>query len=220
MGEKLSFIQSLHRSTKRDYLARMNKEKAEVISVAKRFDKAFFDGDRKYGYGGFSYDGRWQPLSKKLTARYALNNHSALLDIGCAKGYLIRDFQTLLDSPLIKGFDISAYAIKCGTDEGIANLRVHDAKNKYPYADKTFDLAVSINVLHNLFLPQLIFSLSEMERVAKAGYLVVESYRNEREKCNLFCWNLTGECFFTPDEWLWIFQTAGYTGDYEFIFFE
>ena len=99
------------------------------------------------------------------------------------------------------------------------NLRVFDARKKLPFKDKEFDLVISINTLHNFKIHDLKTSLSECERVGKKKYLVVEGYRNEDELFNLQCWALTCESFFSEDEWKWIFDQFGYTGDYEFIYF-
>ena len=99
------------------------------------------------------------------------------------------------------------------------NLRVFDARKKLPFKDKEFDLVISINTLHNFKIHDLKTSLSECERVGKKKYLVVEGYRNENELFNLQCWALTCESFFSEDEWKWIFDQFGYTGDYEFIYF-
>jgi hypothetical protein len=56
--------------------------------------------------------------------------------------------------------------------------------------------------------------------MGKNKYIMVESYRNERELFNLQCWALTAESFFDTAEWIWIYNHFGYTGDYEFIYFE
>ena len=49
---------------------------------------------------------------------------------------------------------------------------------------------------------------------------MVESYRSELEQFNLQCWALTAESFFDDEEWVWLYRHFGYTGDYEFIYFE
>ena len=63
-------------------------------------------------------------------------------------------------------------------------------------------------------------ALNEIDRVGRQGYVMVESYRSEQEQFNLQCWALTCESFFDVDEWIWLYDRFGYTGDYEFIFFE
>ncbi len=220
MGIERTIIQSIHRSTSRDYLARMVKEKPARVEIAKRFDREFFDGDRAHGYGGYRYDGRWRPVAQRLVSEYGLAKGARVLDVGCGKGFLLRDFRELRSDLDVRGFDVSSYAVGHAEDAVKDVVFVHDARGRFPFEDDAFDLVVSINALHNLCLHELVPALREVERVGERAYVVVESYRNETEKFNLVCWNLTGECFFAPREWRWVFETAGYTGDYEFIFFE
>jgi len=220
MGIERTIIQSIHRSTPRDYLARMVKEKPSRVEIAKRFDREFFDGERAHGYGGYRYDGRWRPVARRLISEYGLAKGARVLDVGCGKGFLLRDFLELRSDLDARGFDISSYAIEHAEEAVQDAVFVHDARRRFPFEDDSLDLVVSVNTLHNLYLHELVPALREVERVGRRAYTVVESYRNETEKFNLVCWNLTGECFFTPDEWRWVFETAGYSGDYEFIFFE
>lgn len=220
MGELRNIVTSLHTSTRRDYLARMRDDKVECMQVARRYDAAYWDGDRRYGYGGFRYDGRWKVVAEKLIATYNLPPDVAILDVGCGKGFLLYELQQLLPSARIVGFDISDYAIANGKEEIRDCLVTHRAQDKYPYGDKEFDLVLSLTTLHNLHLPELKSALQEMARVGMSTYLVVEAYRNEQELFNLQCWALTCAAFFTPQEWQWLFTEFGYDGDYEFIFFE
>ena len=220
IGMEKDTIHNIHTATSRDYLARMTKEKPLRVEIAKRFDGEFFDGDRANGYGGYRYDGRWKPVARQLLSQYGLTEGSRVLDVGCGKGFLLRDMQESQRDIDVRGFDISPYAVEHAEDAVKDAVFVHDARDRFPFADDYFDLVVSINTLHNLYLHEIVGALGEVARVGKQAYVVMESYRNEQEKFNLVCWNLTGECFFTPNEWRWVFQTAGYTGDYEFIVFE
>jgi protein-L-isoaspartate(D-aspartate) O-methyltransferase len=218
---RLDLISSLHRATPRNYLQRVTEhDKAACAEVSKRFDREYFDGDRKYGYGGFRYDGRWRPFAEKLIAHYGLKPGQRVLDVGCAKGFLLHELKAALPGLEVAGLDVSAYAIEQAMDDVKPFVRVGDART-LPFPDRSFDLVLSINTLHNLYLPGLHQALRELERVGRGGkFVVMDSYRNEREKVNLLYWQLTCECFFTPDEWAWIFQQAGYTGDYDFVCFE
>lgn len=216
----LNIITPLHTKTKRDYLARMQNDKVECMKVAKLYGKDYWDGDRKYGYGGYRYDGRWEIVAQKLIDHYKLDNRSRILDVGCGKGFLIFEFKKLLPGCEIKGFDISDYALANSKEEIRTSLFLHDAREKFPFKDKEFDLVFSITTLHNLPVQDLKTSLQEMERVGKNKYMVVEGYRNDEELFNLQCWALTCESFFRPEEWTWLLKEFGYTGDYEFIYFE
>lgn len=217
----VNFIQPLHRATPRDYVGRFGGEdKAACAAIAKQFGKDYFDGDRKYGYGGYSYDGRWLPVARSMVEHYGLLPDARILDVGCAKGFLVHDFLKVLPNAEVCGIDISEYAIRNAMPEGKNRLKVGSAVS-LPYPDKSFELVVSINALHNLRLPDFEAALSEIERVGKKHkYVAMDSYRDEREKVNLLSWQLTCECFFTPLEWEWVFRKCHYTGDYEFICFE
>jgi protein-L-isoaspartate(D-aspartate) O-methyltransferase len=143
-----------------------------------------------------------------------------ILDVGCGKGFLLYDFTQVVPGVEVAGIDLSRYAIENAREEVRPFLQVASAE-RLPFPDHSFDLVVSINTLHNLYLPQLWSALQEIERVGRgAKYLVVEAYRNEREKVNLMYWQLTCRAFHTPAEWEWLFRQAGYTGDYGYITFE
>ena len=217
----VDFISILHTKTKRDYLERVIKyDKAECAQEAKRLNKNYWDGDRKYGYGGYFYDGRWKPVAKKLIEHYGFKPGQRVLDIGCGKGFLLHELKLLVPELEVRGLDISKYALEHAKEEVKPFLELGSAC-KLPYPDNYFDLVISLNTLHYLYIFELEQALKEIERVkTDKSYIVVESYRNEKEKNNLLCWQLTCECFYTPDEWKWIFDKFGYQGDYSFIFFE
>lgn len=221
MGKQLNIISPLHKSTSRNYLARMNDNKIECMKVARKYDKDYWDGERRYGYGGYKHiPGKWEPVIRRLIEQYDLLENAKILDIGCGKGYLLYEFKKLLPNCTVVGFDISQHAINNAKEEVKKNLFIHKAEDTYPFKGKEFDLVVSITTLHNLYINDLKKALQEIERVGKNKFVVVESYRNEEELFNLQCWALTAEAFFTPKEWVWLFDEFGYGGDYEFIYFE
>lgn len=215
------FITSLHTSTKRDYLERVRRgDKAECAAIARKFGQEYWDGDRKHGYGGFYYDGRWADMARELIDHYGLQNGDRVLDIGCGKAFLLFEMKQILPELKVRGLDISEYGLQNAKEEMHPFLDHGDA-NRLPYPDNSFDFVFSLNTLHHLYLFDLMTALQEMQRVMKdKAYLVVESYRNEEEKANLLHWQLTCEAFFSPAEWEYIFTEAGYTGDYSFIYFE
>jgi ubiquinone/menaquinone biosynthesis C-methylase UbiE len=219
ISEELNVIQAIHGSTPRDYVGRMTADKAACMRRARKFDFDFWDGDRRYGYGGYRYDGRYAVVAKALAEHFALPPDARILDVGCGKGFLLYEFTRILPQCRVTGTDISEYAVTNGHPGIRDRLRVAGAEDPFPYADKEFDLVVSLNTLHNLPIYHLQKALGEIERVGKNGYIVVESYRNEQELFALQCWALTCEAFFSPEEWRWLFGHFGYSGDYEFIYF-
>ena len=221
---EIDFMSVLHKSTKRDYLARVNDPiypKAKAADLAKKFDFDYWDGDRRICYGGYKYiEGRWENLAKKISDFYALKSNCKILDIGCGKGYLLYDFLKVIPEAEVHGIDISSYAINNSKDEIKDRIKLGNATN-LPWPDDYFDLVISINTFHCLHSYELEKALKEMERVSKKyKYLCVESYRNEEEKANLLYWQVTCEAFNNPESWKWWFKKNNYTGDYSFIFFE
>ena len=220
MGKLKKIITSLHTSTKRNYLSRMNDNKVKCMKKANKFDYNYWDGSRKYGYGGYKYiPGRWSKVAKKILKNYKLNSKSKILDVGCGKGFLLKEIKNILPGIKIVGFDISKYAIKNSHPDIKKFLFKHDVRKRFPFKKKYYDLVISINTLHNLSLYDLSFALMECQRVAKNKYVVVESFRNEEELFNLQCWALTCKSFFSPEEWKWIFKKNSFNGDFEFIYF-
>jgi SAM-dependent methyltransferase len=220
MGRLLNIVNQLHRRTARDYAGRMADEKVRCSEVARRFDRDYWDGDRRFGYGGYTYDGRWSVVARQLVETFELGPNARILDVGCGRGFLLYEFTRLLPDCTIAGFDVSTYGLATAKEEVRPHLIRHDARERFPYPDRSFDLAISINALHNLPPEAAARALCEMSRVAARQFLVVESFRTVEELFNLQCWALTCETFFRPESWRWLFEMAGYTGDYEFIFFE
>lgn len=221
MKKLKNFYTPLHTSSKRNYLDRMLNDKAECVKIAKRYDIDYWDGNRRTGYGGYKYiPGYWKPVAEKLIKTYNLKAGSKVLDVGCGKAFLLHELKLLEPQLIIEGFDISQYALDNNTSLTKNFVYNHKAQDKYKYNDKEIDLVISINVLHILRFFDLKKAFSEIQRVGKESYIVVESYRNEKELFNLQCWATVAESFFDPEEWIYLFDEFGYTGDYEFEFFE
>lgn len=182
--------------------------------IAKLFGKEFFDGTRDQGYGGFRYDGRWKPVVRRFKEFYGLTSNDSILDVGCAKGFMLYDFRECIPGVKLRGLDISSYAIDNALDDVHELVQVGSADD-LPYADASFDLVISINTIHNLPLDRCKKALTEIERVSrKHKFIVVDAYRNEEEKKRLLQWNLTAETYMSTHEWQQLFKDVGYTGDY------
>ena len=220
MGRLLNIITPLHRKTSRDYLSRMVDDKVNCMLKAKEYEFDYWDGDRRYGYGGYQYDGRWKSVAEQFIEIYDLKPDAKILDVGCGKAHLLYELRQLLTNSECVGFDISRHGIANAPAEIRDSLFTCRAQDRFPWGDKQFDLVLSLGCLHNLRVFELQTAVGEIERVGKCKYIMLESYRNEQEQFNLQCWALTCESFFDTAEWIWLYEHFGYSGDYEFIYFE
>ena len=221
---EVDFMSAVHKSTQRNYLARVNDPefpKAKAAELAKKFDFDYWDGDRRICYGGYRYlEGRWEKVARAMVEYYDLPANPKILDIGCGKGFLLYDFLKVLPDAEIYGLDSSNYALKNSKEEIRDKLTLGSA-TCLPWPDDYFDLVYSINALHCLHASELDKALREMQRVGgNHKYLCVESWRNQAEKANLLYWQVTCEAFNSPDSWQWWFEQTGYDGDHSFIYFE
>lgn len=212
----------------------------ENKKIAKKYGKEFFDGDRVNGYGGYYYDGRWKGVVKKMQELYGIDKGSAVLDIGCAKGFLLFDLQSMIPGIHVAGLDISEYALNHAMDrygeyivkknnsgnakqlEELARSKVlpnliQGSAEKLPWPDNSFDAIISINTIHNLTEDNCRKAIQEMLRVGKSSknmFLEVDAYRNEKEKQRMDKWVLTAETMKSTLDWLELYKNTGYDGDY------
>lgn len=220
MGKLMNIVTPLHKRTRREYLPRMVDDKVHCMLKAKEYEFDYWDGDRRYGYGGYRYDGRWKAAAQMFIDAYGLKNDSKILDVGCGKAFLLHEIAQLLPGAEVHGFDISQHGLADAPEAIRPHLFRYRAQDSYPYGDGYFDLVISLGCLHNLRVFELKTAVAEIERVGKQKYIMLESYRSELELFNLQCWALTCESFFDTAEWIWLYRHFGYTGDYEFIYFE
>lgn len=219
---QVDLLRSLPKS-RRDVSARAEAKDPSVVAVAKLYGQAYFDGDRKFGYGGYKYDGRWQSVARDIVNHYGLSSASRVLDVGCAKGFLVADFSPVAPGRWANayGVDRSRYAVVDNPHpEAVGRLHYGRAE-ELPFPDRSFDLVLSINTLHNLPRPQLIKALREIKRVSRGpAFVQVDSYRTSEEKALFEQWVLTAEWHGYPHEWLELFAEAGYEGDYDWTIVE
>ena len=221
MKKKLKIFTPIHKSTQRNCLKRMIDNKVYFMKLAKKYSKDYWDGSRRTGYGGYKYiRGHWKNMAQQLIKDYNLKAGSNVLDVGCGKAFLLHEMKLLEPKLNIMGFDISKYALEHNTELTKPHVYYQKAQDPFQYKDKEIDLVISLNLLHNLRFFDLKKAMKEINRVGKNAYIVVESYRNEDELFNLQCWATVCESFFDVEEWIYIFKEFGYTGDYEFIFFQ
>ncbi len=201
--------------TKRNLNERADEKTDEDRRIAREYGKDFFDGDRRHGYGGFSYQSRfWEPVIPDLQQHFGLTAESSVLDVGCAKGFMLYDMQRLIPGIKVAGVDVSEYAIANAMDAVKPFLQVADAK-KLPFDDNSFDVVTSITTVHNLERDDLALALQEIERVAKHGsFITVDAWRNEKERRRLESWVLTAKTMMHVEDWKAFFSEIGYTGDF------
>lgn len=214
MGQEIDLLANYPKA-KRNLKERAKNKTEEQRTIARQFDKEFFDGSRETGYGGFNYQARfWQPVLPAFIKHWALTPESSLLDVGCAKGFMLFDLREAIPGITIAGVDVSDYAIKNAKPEVREFLSVADA-SELPFDDDSFDVVVSINTIHNLDRKECALALQEIERVSRRGaFVTVDAYRNDEEYERMMAWNLTAKTIMSVEEWIPFFNDVGYTGDY------
>lgn len=214
MGQEIDLMRNYPRS-KRNVEARGNEKTEADRQLARQFGKAFFDGERSHGYGGFHYSSRfWEPVIPAFSEHFELDLQSSVLDVGCAKGFMLYDMQRLIPGIQLKGIDVSEYAIENAKEEVRPLVDVGNALS-LPFDDNSFDVIISITTLHNLEVDDLAKALLEIERVKTRGsFITLDAYRNDEEKERMQAWNLTAKTMMHVDEWKTFFNDVGYTGDY------
>ena len=191
---------------------RSKKKSKKIIEISRKYGKLYFDGPRKYGYGGYYYDGRWKAVAKDIVKKYKLKSGSKVLDIGCGKGFLVKDLVDIgIDA---YGLDISEYAIKSAPAEINGRLHIGSAE-KLCFASKSFDFVISLNTLHNLTKLKCLKALKEIQRVSKKNsFIQVDSYKDKKQKKIFLRWVLTAKYHDYPNKWIELFKKANYTGDW------
>jgi len=197
---------------KRNVKAREQAKTAEHIRISKEYGMEYFDGSREYGYGGYYYDGRWVPVAKDIIKHFGLKSGDKVLDVGCAKGFLVKDL--LAEGIEAFGIDISEYALMNCEPEVIGRLQIGSAE-KLPFPDNSFDAVLAINSIHNLPKNLCLEAVREIERLApNKGFIQVDSYLTKNDKRLFESWVLTALFHGYPDEWIRLFEQAEYTGDW------
>lgn len=214
MGQEIDLLVNYPRA-KRNVEERGQEKTEEDRRIARRFDREFFDGERRHGYGGFNYNARfWQPVVPTLKEHFGLKPGVSLLDVGCAKGFMLHDLTALIPGLIVKGIDVSSYAIENTIEDMKPHVQVASATD-LPFADKSFDVVISVNTIHNLDRDACGRALREIERVARHGaFVTIDAYRDELEQQRMQAWNLTAQTIMHVDEWKAFFAENGYTGDY------
>lgn len=201
-------------------VGKRNSAQQRERDVAMEFGREYFDGARTQGYGGYRYDGRWLPVAETFRDHWDLRAGDKVLDIGCAKGFLVKDLMKVCPGLQVFGVDISQYAVSHGEPEIRDRLVIGNAAC-LPFQGNSFRAAISINTIHNLDRERCIQAVREMKRVAPHGsYIQVDSYRNSEEKELFLQWVLTAKTHYDTQGWQTLFTESGYTGDYYWTIIE
>jgi ubiquinone/menaquinone biosynthesis C-methylase UbiE len=216
---EVDLLRSLPRA-KRNIQKRAAAKDPAVVAIAKQYGEHYWDGPREYGYGGYRYDGRWRAVARDIIAHFGLKPGMRVLDVGCGKGFLVKDLMLECPGLEVFGLDISLYAIVNAPPELAGRIHLGTAE-KLPFADKAFDCVLSLNTIHNLPRPRAVRAMQEIERVGSGrGFVVVDSYRTPEEKEIFESWVLTAEFHDYPQGWVDLFREAGYTGDWYWTIIE
>lgn len=218
--KEINLLKSLPQS-KRNVQARLEAKDPEVIRISKQYGELYFDGPRDYGYGGYRYDGRWIPVARDIIAHFDLKSGDRVLDIGCAKGFLVKDLMSVCPGLEVFGIDISDYALKHCEPEVIGRLHKISADDPLPFPDNSFDAVISLNTIHNLSRDNAAKALREIQRISRGkSFVQVDSYTSPEQKKMFEEWVLTAEFHDYPEKWIELFHEASYSGDYYWTILE
>jgi ubiquinone/menaquinone biosynthesis C-methylase UbiE len=219
MGQEINLTSSI-KKPKRNIEARKTAKDPEVIRISKQYGEMYFDGPRDYGYGGYKYDGRWQPVARDIIEHFGLKPGDKVLDVGCAKGFLVKDLLDALPGLEVFGLDISEYAIAHSPPE-VAGRLMKGSADKLEFPDGAFQCVLSLDTVHNLPRERAKVALQEIQRLSNGrAWVKVDSYLTPEQKAIFESWVLTAEFHDYPDGWLKLFDEAGYTGDYAWTIIE
>lgn len=206
--------------SKRNIQKRHGAQSAENVRIAREYGREYFDGSRDTGYGGYRYDGRWVPIAEDIAAHFGLRAGHRVLDVGCAKGFLVKDLLRVCPGLEAFGLDISEYALLNCEPDVVGRLHLGNC-SRMPFPDGAFDAVIAINTVHNLERAECILAVREIERLAPGrGYIQVDSYRTPEERELFLSWVLTAKTHYDPDGWRRLFEEAGYTGDHYWTIIE
>jgi ubiquinone/menaquinone biosynthesis C-methylase UbiE len=206
--------------TKRNIKKREEAKDPKVIEIARQYGEIYFDGPREFGYGGYRYDGRWIPVARDIVKHFGLKPGDRILDIGCAKGFLVKDLMQVMPGLQAFGLDISEYALIHCEPEVVGRLHLGDCR-RLPFPDGSFDAVICLNTIHNLIREDAVTAMGEIERLAPGkGFVQVDSYLTPEQKSIFESWVLTAKFHDYPEGWIELFAEAGFTGDYYWTIIE
>jgi ubiquinone/menaquinone biosynthesis C-methylase UbiE len=206
--------------SKRNIEKRKEAQTPANIAISRQYGEQYFDGPREVGYGGYRYDGRWIPIAEDFVRHFKLKAGDRVLDVGCAKGFLVKDLMKVCPGLEVFGLDISEYALMHCEPEVVGRLHLGSG-DKLPFPDNSFSAVISLNTIHNFERHHAIRAVREIERLAPGrGFIQVDSYRTPEQRELFLSWVLTAKFHDYPDGWIKVFEEAGYTGDWYWTILE
>lgn len=216
---EVNLLARLPRS-KRNIQKRHEAQTPENIAISRQYGEAYFDGPREVGYGGYRYDGRWIPIAEDFVRHFNLKAGDRVLDVGCAKGFLVKDLMKVCPGLEAFGLDISEYALMHCEPEVVGRLHLGSA-DRLPFPDGSFSAVISINTIHNFERHDAIGAVKEIQRLAPGrGFIQVDSYRTPEQRELFLTWVLTAKFHDYPQGWVKLFGEGGFTGDYYWTILE
>lgn len=216
---EIDLLRSLPK-VKRNIEKRSEAKDPAVVAIAKQYGEMYWDGPREYGYGGYRYDGRWRSVARDMIRHFQLSAGMRVLDVGCGKGFLVKDLMLECPGLEVFGLDISRYALMQCEQEVIGRLHLGTAENM-PFPDGSFDCVISLNTIHNFSRSRAVGVMKEIQRLSNGkAFVQVDSYFTSKQKEIFESWVLTAEFHDYPEGWLKVFNEGGYTGDYYWTIIE
>lgn len=189
-----------------------------LLRDARNFARSYFDGDRTAGYGGYRYlPGHWSEVAAAIIRTYGLDSTSRVLEVGCAKGFLMHELMVQLPGLTVKGIDISTYAIERAISTARPHIQLGDA-TELPFNDLEFDAVLAFNTLSELSPFDCRAALQEIKRVSRAhAYVSVNAWFTEQQREAFEDWNVSALTNLPVPAWVGLFAEVGYTGDYDWF---
>ena len=200
---------------KKNKVNRVVTRKLKNKLIAWELDKEYYDGDRNNGYGGFSYDGRWLKLLPAFIKKYKLNNNSKILDLGCKKGFIMKDLKILLPGAKIYGIEDHKYPIRNAEKEIKKNI-IYTNYYNIPFKNDYFDLVIGFSSIYKYNFQDVVKTIREINRVSRKSFFTIASYSNKKEREIFEKWTLLGTTILSKKEWIELFKFLKYRGDYYF----
>ena len=163
------------------------------------------------GYGGYNYDGRYAGAAAEMCAYYKLHPGDKILEVGCAKGYVLVEFHKL--GMQVAGIDASTYAVNHAHPDISNFIQLGDICT-LPFNDGTFDLVFGKDMLEHNPESEVREAILECMRVSKGPtFFEICVGRTSLELKYMKKWDATYKTVRPPKWWDSLFQELGFKGD-------